>query len=610
MRFPRAGATALAVLAASVTARAQDAASDATRRVSFVRVSDGKGDALPGAVVTLVGCVPHLGLGHGPSDVQHVGTDARGRAQARLQAGLCYVTWAVGPADAEGRALLSPVTGFFGAGAVTELVCDESMAPSRVNVTGLAAWADAGPLRFVLATSTPGTETEIELRDGQLVLPPSPPAVLEVRTADGQPLLCADPRGPELAIPPPRTVRVAVHDERGAPVAGAAIRQRVGRRQHWRHDGIGGLSEERMRGLGSTGDDGTAVVVVCHPVDPLREARGGEMLLFASAPGRPPVAGGVFNNSFYVDDRRVAAPPGDVLKFTLRAVDRLVGNCGRVPAGTTAHLHAVCKLFSGANGYHHDARAFVTPVAANGSFVFDDVPAEIDSCRLTLLAPDGNRALPLFPTLPGRELPPEVAVRAAQGPLGFDTAELQVRVLDPTGGPARGAVACIVPGATRGVLLRDAILRFPLDARGIATLPLAVGPWSILVVTDQGWAAAAQELAAGPQTVELAMQPLARMHVRLRTGLGDPIPGAGVQLRGSIVRSSGQDLQALLQSGPTVPRVAWAALRTDDQGLVTIPFVPVEGVARKVLLRWDGGTTADFELVANDAGSPHEVRPK
>lgn len=602
-------AALLAAFATTGALVAQDAMTEAARRATFVRVVDGKGAAIAGAVVTFVGCVPWLGLAFGPSDTQHIGTDERGRAQARLQGGLCYVTWAVGPADAEGRAMVSPVTGFLGAGSVSELVCDEPRAPVHVTVTGLEAWRDAGPLRFHLVTSTPGTETELELRDGRLELPPSPQAMLEVRTADGQPLWSVDPKANEVVIPPPQRVHVSVHDERGAPVAGAAIRQRIGRRQYWRHDGIGGPSEERLRELGATGDDGTALVVVCHPVDPLREARG-EMLLFASAPGRPPVAGGVFGSSFYVDDRRVAAPPGDVLKFTLRRVEPLIGNCGRVPEGTVAHLHAVCRLYSGNNAYHHDARAFVTPVSTNGAFVFDGVPAEIDSTRLTLIAPEGKRALPLFPTLSGRDLPPEVAVRAGHGPLGFEVSEVQVRVLDATGGPARGAVLCVVPGGARGVLLRDAILRCPLDSRGVASLSLAAGPWSVLVVDGEGWAAAAQELGPGPGTIELAMQPLARMHVRLRDKDGAPISGASVLLRGTTTRSSGSPLQALLQAGPTVPRVAWSALRTDGDGRIAIRFVPVEGVVRRVQLRWDGGSTADFELVANEAGAPGEMRPK
>jgi hypothetical protein len=62
-----------------------------------------RGEPIAGATVTFAGCLPHLGTTAGPLDLlQVVQADARGRAHARLQAGLCYVAWAVGPADAAG----------------------------------------------------------------------------------------------------------------------------------------------------------------------------------------------------------------------------------------------------------------------------------------------------------------------------------------------------------------------------------------------------------------------------------------------------------------------------------------------------------------------------
>jgi hypothetical protein len=163
----------------------------------------------------------------------------------------------------------------------------------------------------------------------------------------------------------------------------------------------------------------------------------------SSAKGRSPVAGGIFNKAFYVDDRKVGKPPESVLSFTCRRVDPLTGNCGRVPAGTVAHLFTVCKLFSGPNSYTHDARVFVTPIAADGTFVFDDVPAELHCCRLTLLMADGSTsALPLFPAVAGRELPPEVDGQRAGGrhaAADRSGGPSNCTCTDPTGGPARGA---------------------------------------------------------------------------------------------------------------------------------------------------------------------------
>lgn len=596
---------------------AQSGAIDAVRRPTFALVSDPAGEPIAGATVTFAGCLPHLGTTVGPLDVQVVQADARGRAQAKLQAGLCYVAWAIGPADAAGSGQRSEVHGYFAAGGLLELVCTGRYTPRVVAVTGVEAWRESGPLRYFVVTASPGTETEVELRDGALTLPPSPSGpdpMLEVRTAEGQALWGASATIGTLAVPPPQRLRVRVGDENGAPLAGARLHQRTGRRSVWRSDGFGGASEERTRDLGSTGADGTAEVVVCYPADPLLQQQHGELLVFASAKGRSPVAGGIFNKAFYVDDRKVGKPPESVLPFTCRRVDPLTGNCGRVPAGTVAHLFTVCKLFSGPNSYTHDARVFVTPIAADGTFVFDDVPAELHCCRLTLVMADGSTsALPLFPAVAGRELPPEVVVRAGGATLPpIDPVDFELHVTDPTGGPARGAVAYVMPQRMAGVLLRDAIVRLPLDARGAVSLRLVPGSWLLLVVTNVGYAATAVELAAGPRRHDLAMQPLATMRVRLRDRDGAPIPGAQPHLGGTSTESSGDPVQNLLSQSLASTRSLWARLRTDADGRLAIPFVPVAGMKRRLALHWEGGASDEFELAADEGagGDGFEVRPK
>jgi hypothetical protein len=71
-------------------------------RPTFALVKDAKGEPLAGATVTFAGCLPHVGVEYGPADVQHVESDERGRARARLRADLCYVAWATGPASVDG----------------------------------------------------------------------------------------------------------------------------------------------------------------------------------------------------------------------------------------------------------------------------------------------------------------------------------------------------------------------------------------------------------------------------------------------------------------------------------------------------------------------------
>lgn len=571
----------------------------AARRATIVRVVDAQGTAIAGANVTFAGSIPHLGAEYGPVDVQNVTSDVRGYARADLQPFLCHVAWAVGPADAAGRSLRSLPTQPFAAGALLELRCEESCGERRLVVTGVEAWKDRGPLRFVAMTPSPGTETTLELRDGAFVVPPMlDEVVVEIRTADGQPLWST--KGDDaIVLPPPQRIRVEVRDERGQPLQNALVQQRVHRRASWRTDGFGSVAEARLRTLGRTDANGAVDVVVCYPADPFVEQRHGELLMFASAAGHAPVAGGIFNGAFYVDDRRITGAPTRPLRLTCRAVEPMVGNCGRVPAGTVLHLQTVSKLFSGANSYSHDARTFLVPVAANGNFVLDGVPSDLHCCRMTLVPPGEPLSMPIFPTNSGRELPPEVVVRPGSRARGFAAMELRVAVKDVRGGPARGAVACLLPRSTDGVLLRDSVVRLPLDPRGAAVARVVAGEWALLLLSRDGWAVAPVDVREDAVSVDLTMQELATMDVRLLDESGEPVAGARVVARGTAVRATDDALHNLVQSGvASAARWNWRALRTDGAGLVRIPFVPVDGLECRVALQWPGGTTADFALGA------------
>lgn len=581
---------------------AQRGADEAPRQPTFARVVDAAGAPLAGAVVTFAGCLPHVGPEVGPHDVLQVASDDRGRARAKLRVDLCYVAFAA--AEVDGRQLLAEVVGYFAAGALLELPCRASERPRRVQVLGAEAWADAGPVRLFATTPRPGIEQELELVDGAVEVPPVPRLYLEVRTGDGQPLWQSLVSTATVTIPPPQRLPVRVVDENGAPLPGATLVQRVGRRMSWGVDAFSGAWDHLQRRLGVTGDDGTAIVTICSPGDLLRDHAVRDVLVFASAPGRPAVVGGRFHDDFYVDDRKVSSPPDSVLPFRLPRVEPLVGWVGTVPPGTVAHLAAVCKLFSSANSYYHDQRSFEVPVGPDGRVVFDQLPAEVHSCHLTLLSAQGEiGGLPLMTGLPGRALPfpgPGADAAAARVP----ACDLSVHVLEPTGGPARGAVLVLVPGNIDGVLVRDVAMQVPLDSGGGANVRLVPGTWHVLVLTGEAWLAATFSLEAGPREEHLAMQPLSRMQVRLLGDQGEPVVGAEVVARGTSTRSTGDPMQTILQNLHHAMRSTWWRLRTDADGRATIPFVPVEGLTRR--LRLDAGErrSAEFELEANEEPFP------
>jgi hypothetical protein len=614
--MPRRSHCLSALLALAVAAPAQEGAAAAVeRRATFVRVEAADGAPLAGATVTFAGHVPHLaGLG-GATDVQRVQADGRGRAQAKLLPGLCYVAWAVGPADGDGRAAFSQPAAWFAAGGVQTLRAVQQAVRRSVRIEGAAAWAHRGPLRFVQVTAIPGTEDElVPGEDGAFALPPGPSGWIEVRTADDAPLWVGqlrevgDLRAGELAVPPPRTLRVLAKDEAGAPIAGAAVRLLVAVRYSWSIGGLGGLPEQRWRELGATGADGELAVEVPYAADPLQDHKKGDLLFYVAAPGRPAVAGGVANGEFYVDDHKAAPPAGEPLAFTLRCAPPLVGSLGKLAPGTEVRLGAVCKLHLGRGSYRHDTRSCRATVAADGTFVFDDVPAEVHALRLCVMTPAGHGPAPLFPPQFVRELPPEAAP-AGDGPAKAPAfAEVALRVADARGGPARGLVAYVLPVVRGASVLREGAAFVPLDTKGEASLRVATGSWLVIAITADGYCAEAFEWGAGRAEVALTLREPARMRVLLKGADGAPVAGAKVSSRGTSTRGTGDPLQSALQNLRVLNSRQWNDLCTDADGRVELPFVPVEGVTVKVALTWDGGESEDVVLEAGDDWV--EVRPK
>lgn len=601
----------LLTLFVPAAARAQERGPDPTRRTTVARVFDAKEAGLAAAAVTFAGCVPHVGVGAGPVDVQTVVADERGFARASLVPGLCYVAWAIGPADAAGTGVRSDPFGAFGAGALVELHCDQAYVPRRIAITGVEAWQPNGGLRFVVTTPSPGVDEELPLRDGGLDVPPLPWVRLEVRTADGQPAWIAPADAEQIAVPPPQRLRVIVHDEAGAPLVGAVVRQRVGHRPPWRSDAssLGGCNEPRMRSLGVTGADGSAEVVVCYGGDPLRESRHGDLLVFAGAPGCAESAGGVFRGQFCVDDRVVPRAPEGALPFTCRRVAPLAGRVGRVPHGTVACLRAVGKLFGGGGGYTHDERVFVADVTPDGGFAFAGVPDDLHCCRITLVARDPGSSLPVFATVAGRDLPAELLVRPDGRTLPWEANDVGFALRDPGGGPARGSVLCLVPQLMDGVLARDAVVRVPLDARGEVTVSLVGSSWFAYAMTAQGGVLQPFDATARSSKIELTLQPFATMRVRLLDDLGAPIAGARLESRGAATRAAGSPAQIVAQSViAAAGRPGWSSLRTDANGRVAIPYFPVEGLTPKARFRWDSGTSVDFSVVTGDQETEVRVR--
>lgn len=601
-----AGAFAVGLLAP----RAVQAQQAPARHFAFANVVGTDGAPLADAVVLFAGSVPHFGNVDRTVDVVAVASDARGRARARLLPGLCYVAWAVGPADAVGESDWASANGLFGAGALFELRCEHRNGPKRVWPLGIEPWQQrGGPLRYFAVTPMPGTRTELTVDDvGRVVIPPGPACAIEVVTADGEPLAAFSSTTDEPQIPPPQDVVVQTVDPRGNPVANVPILLRVARYGPWPGDRFGAVGEARLRRLGHTDADGKATFVVPCTVDPMVKHATPELLLLAAAPGRRTVGGGILNGRFLQDDQTIEKFADGAIRFTIRDADPLLGCCGPVPAGTQAILWAVCTQNQDRGDSFFDPRLFTAEVDERGTFAFPDVPRDVYSTRLALVGPDGRLPTALFGAVEGRRLPAAVSAVDRRASLDGELAKLELRVLDPTSGPASGVCGYLAPAVPGNVLLRDAVLRVALDAAGTARLPLEPGRWVALFVGAAGWVVEPIATVAGAMTMTLTMQPFARMELRLSDAAGQPLSGIGTHAFRRQTRGSTDPTTRLLQTLAGSLSERWQTRRSDDDGLLVLPFVPIPGTEVTFQLRPPLQIEGDLVLEATQV--PREIRAK
>lgn len=599
MRFVFAVALALWLGPAVALAQARP------RQPTFVRVLDAAGQPIAGAEVTFAGGLPHFAASV-PSDVLVVVSDARGRATAKLRPDLCYVAWAV-VADRIGAAEVgqqrSAVHGYFAAGALLEVPCTQAWAAPRLRVQGFEAWAEHGPLQCVAWTDYPGTAEPLEGSAAAgfvLGRGAAQASTLEVRDRHGRALWATGLGSAEVSLPPPQQVAVRVVDDRGAPLQGVPIRQRVWRRQVLRPSGVGGMAEARFAELGVTDAEGRCTVVVAYAQDPLQKPGSADLFLFACPPGRAEVAGGVLLRRPLRADRRVNEVDGRELVFTCPIGEPLRARV-QVPAGTRACLQAVATFATDAGSYQHDPRWYEVPVDGDGWFDFAAVPAKLHGAALRLWHPDG--AVWAFPFLAGRELPEGMAASVQPWRNPTLTA-LQVAVVEPDGGPARGAVLMVVPIAApganevRGLSVRESALLVPVDAAGVARLPVTTERCVVAAVTRQGYGALDVAADGRPMAERLALAPLGQLRLLVQNAAGEPVPGAQLTVVGSRSSGTGDVLESMWQSLAQAQRARLHDLATDARGELAIDFVPTPGVQLRLQFVHQGHRSEVFVLEA------------
>jgi hypothetical protein len=585
-----------ALLAAS--AIAQSPAAPARKPLlGTVRAADGS--AAAGAQVTLWGIRAHADLAVDAPDVVTAVADERGRFHAAVILEVPYCGFAV-TAGAPGARGCSPLQGWFGAGALVEFACAPSRPLLVARCVGGENWPALGPLTWSLlpAVGERALGPALPLRfdaGGDAAVPDAPAGrscICEARTAAGALLWSTLPPrfGAEpVCLPAPRAIPLRAVDESGEPVAGAMIRVRAGFRGDALVDGIETMRAIVWRELGHTGADGRLQVELPLQRDPFADPVGENVLFSALADGCAETVSGFAGTSLVIDDNR--QPRGErELRFTLRRATapacELAGG-GRQLRGTRLRVLAVAPLSAGGAGFTHDQRVYEGTADAGGKVRLAGMPPHIKAVREIALPPDGAPPV-LLP--PRRQAEPLSSIQ-----LG-DAAELRLRLLDAARGPLAGCAGYLRPvdSAPFGDL---AATRFCTDPAGACTLRPWPGEWYLFAESDTGFVFARCTVARGRSDLEFAEQPYA--HCRgVLMGADGPLPGAALQLVKSSTGRLDEQGQLLATLARRPEERLRARVRTDEQGRFDIPFVPVDGLARTLVLTLAGRRSREFSLDA------------
>lgn len=562
------------------------------------QVVDEAGTPVARAEVTLTALAGHV-LAAAPPHLVHATSDDRGRFRTALFGDLDYTIFALGPARADGRRQVGPVhAGLMGA-ALPTIVVDRWRGATAWRCGGFAAWGEAAPRRGrARLQSSPATVFEFDLAaDGTATLPVLPVgiALFELLDAAGQVLWCghADTAAAGLELPPPTTVTFHVVDDAGRPIAGALVEQRT---TALYFADLGPLTEvhgSHWRRLGKTAVDGTlAAAIASNPVEwvrPFRVRAAGHAMGIAAHLGA--------EQGFEVVDARgdrdadrahlhLQLPAARALRGALQqTAERPLGN-----QDVTVEVVYLLPLKNG--GSVHVPLLLSARTDDAGAFTITDAPADFHLARLlappSLAGPRDARLPPLLADVQGR-VDAFPTVRLDQ----LHTVDLQVVRAD--GGPAEGALVVLVSLERRRWFVEPWDPRYRLDRAG--RLRFCPPPGEFLLFCTDGDAAAFVGAAGGEARLDLRLEPMPSMTVRVVGDDGKPVPQAQVSVD-SYGAAEGTPVELALGAVAT----SWVARRkpciADAGGVVRFPCLGAGAVVFQLRARADERASGPFRLQA------------
>jgi hypothetical protein len=560
----------LAVLLLAAAAAAQD------RRAHPGRVLDAGGKPVAGADVTLL-FAPPFAAELGCTDVVRTKSDAEGRFRAELLTGASYVAWATTDVGWSGVVEID-------AARQCELPLRAKPRPREHRIGGLDAWTGAGPfsLRLCIA-GVPGLLPDLRVVDGKVELPPLPQGRVEGVLLDRQGIeVCTIGIGSEVeeAVCPPQTLAVHVADADGKAVAGAAIAQ-VSR--SCAADDLGrNISNSYLVPRAVTDAEGNAQVRVACPKDPWDSGDSWlDINLLASKEGYDGSLCG-FADGLYLDGKKADAErvARKRLDFVLRPGKAFTGRVS--PAGPRrVALRASVRVAVEQNGWTDLSFVVCAQADKDGRFALPPLPAAI-SVEDAVLAPSPRSlaaddpfrrsvarapfAMPVLHPGDGRELAIDLG--------GLQTVRLQVS--DAAGAPLGGATVLVAGRKDDTFGVDEALIAGRTDLPGRLAVALPPGKWLVLASDADGWTQRVVEVAVGDdKPVALALQPFARMPLRVLDGDGKPLPGASAQIREVGWMGGGTpEEQAATSIANALCGRRMAEARSDADGRLELRFVP------------------------------------
>ena len=551
------------------------------RRSHLGRVLGPGGDPVSGASVTFLSGGDGLG-----SDADAVRVVARdnGRFRAELLRGRHYRAYAVAPAGSllEAAPVVSALSEL--GVPVTELrfSADQVAAPAETfEIHGLEPWRELGEVRVQLWLEgcRQSLEDEVVGPDGEVRVPPLPREELEAFVfVDGR-LVHADRGRNGISMQDPFVVRGRVVDADGVPVAGASV-HRVCNYAAQR-GALPSRADVRRFEVAQTDADGRAEWLLAAYKDPFEGGSGWPPKAFvASAAGfRGCVAG--FNGAVSSNHEIITDQVKErTLPFVLERAEPLQVSFDRDVKASGITWTANYQMQRGEGSYNTHFDVGVGDVASNDSATVPPWPRGAEEPRVFLLgvtprlAPDHPFARAVAPW------PLEVPYEAEAGARVVAPAIVPVcvRVVSATGGPAAGADVGLF-SLERG-LSEPFAVPAATDSAGRLVLPASPGRYVVVALGQREWARRAFEVTPSMEPIELRLEPIAQMRLRVVDVEGRPLEGVGVASNEASSVSVRDPLPAvLLEISQSFHSRYFSGFQSDRDGQLVLSFIPSESRA-------------------------------